>query len=123
MRTTRSMVEIENGQLNRNKNYDEKKLAKKRHTKSMEKDLGTSDGASGEEQKLNSINEQNRRALFLMNKRIPIYQEYDDFLKRRRKDKRVEFILYNREAGEEVLSKESNVDLLKYYGGQSEDTF
>lgn len=115
MRTTRSMAKLENS--------EEKKSTKKRHAKSIEKDLGSSEVTSVEELKLNTGNDSNKRALFLMSKRFPIYQEYDDFLKRRRKDKRAEFISYAREPGEEVLSKKNNADLLKYYGGYTEDTF
>ena len=84
---------------------EEKKLQKKRHTKSIEKDFSASEQTSHEELKFSSPDAFTTRALNLMNKRIPIYQEYDDFLKRRRKDKRIEFITFNREAGEEVLSK------------------
>lgn len=54
-----------------------------------------------------------------------IYQEYDNFLKKRKRDRKAEFIKLRRDSNEEVLSFSNNKDLLKYFGApiSDQDTF
>ena len=100
MRITRSRVnfnklnstsqELKRGEEEKKKPQQLKK-EKKRHAKSMEKDLSICDN------QIENANTQNgkevsSRTILMLNKSIAIYQEYDDFLKRKRKDRRVEFI-------------------------------
>jgi len=53
-----------------------------------------------------------------------VYQAYDDFLKKRRKDKKAEFISKVNEPNEEIIGSTHSKDLLRYSGGVgNEDTF
>jgi hypothetical protein len=124
MRKTRSMLKIPQGEM-KNVKYDTPtiiKSTKKRHTKSMEKDVSSTDDTPFEDLKLKTYKQFSNREKYF-NKGNAIYQEYDEFLKRRRKDKRIEFIKMKNEPGEEILNMKNNKDLLKYFGGVTEDTF
>jgi hypothetical protein len=124
MRKTRSMLKIPQGEM-KNVKYDTPtviKSTKKRDAKSMEKDVSSTDDTPFEYLKLKTYKQFSNREKYF-NKGNAIYQEYDEFLKRRRKDKRIEFIKMKNEPGEEILNMKNNKDLLKYFGGVTEDTF
>ena len=73
MRQTRSMARNKIYEKTSNFEFgEEKKIIKKRHTKSMEKDFLASEQTSPDEYKTNSPSGSTNRAIFLMNKRIPI---------------------------------------------------
>lgn len=112
-----------NGQSSRITRSKAQKGAKgrKRHTKSMEKEALDSSGA-GEELKISPpVWSVQRQRYFGQGNAI--YQEYDEFLKRKRKDKRAEFGKITKEPGEEPLNPKNSKDLLKYFGVANEDTF
>lgn len=54
-----------------------------------------------------------------------IYKEYDEFLKKRKKDRKVEFIKNTLEPGEEIIKTKDNKIIQKLFGGSStdQDTF
>jgi hypothetical protein len=124
MRKTRSMLKLPQSEI-KNVKYDTPtviKSTKKRDTKSMEKDVSSTDDTPFEDLKIKNYKKFSNREKYF-NKGNAIYQEYDEFLKRRRKDKRIEFIKIKNEPGEEILNMKNNKDLLKYFGGSTEDTF
>jgi hypothetical protein len=124
MRKTRSMLKLPQSEI-KNVKYDTPtviKSTKKRDTKSMEKDVSSTDDTPFEDLKIKNYKQFSNREKYF-NKGNAIYQEYDEFLKRRRKDKRIEFIKIKNEPGEEILNMKNNKDLLKYFGGSTEDTF
>lgn len=122
-RMTRSMVRFFSSNSNSKaaSKREESKSGKKRYAKSIEKDISLLENDNSEDRKLNQ--EVLERKISLKSKRVPIYQEYDDFLKRRRKDKRVEFFRTKRELGEEVLSAAKRKQLVRYCETPGEDTF
>lgn len=122
-RMTRSMVRFPSSNSNSKPaaKQEESKMGKKRHAKSIEKDISLIENENLEDRKLNQ--EVSERKVNLKSKRVPIYQEYDDFLKRRRKDKRVEFYRPKRELGEEILSSSKRKQLVRYCETPGEDTF
>ena len=54
-----------------------------------------------------------------------VYKEYDDFLKKRKKDRKVEFIKNTLEPGEEIIKAKDSKLIQKFFGGPSadQDTF
>lgn len=94
MRVTRSKANLKSiSGLTKLSLREGKGVGKKRHTKSIEKELSICKTNPLEENKVKTTrNESSMRTLGLSNKRIALYQEYDDFLKKKKKDKRVEFI-------------------------------
>lgn len=97
------------------------KISKKRHAKSIEKEASEG-GSSREETKITPVKVSEQRERYF-NQGNAIYQEYDDYLKRKRKDKRAEFGKWVKEPGEEALNPKNNKELLKYFGVANEDTF
>ena len=106
--------------ITRSKAQEEWK-GRKRNAKSIEKEASDSSG-DGEELKISPpVWSVQRQRYFSQGNAI--YQEYDDFLKRKRKDKRAEFGKITKDPGEEPLNPKNNKDLLKYFGAANEDTF
>lgn len=120
-RSTRTRASLQNGGSNETRVTDTPKRSqrRKRDVKYFEKDVSSDDEIELEQLKINSKRER------YFNQGNAIYQEYDEFLKKRRKDKKLEFINIKKEPNEEVLSLAKNKDLLKYYGvpTSDQDTF
>lgn len=121
MRQTRSMRKVGNGGsiATQDTNRDVNKVCRKRDAKSIEKEYSSDQGSDFEEIKIDHKNFTQRNRYFNLGNAI--YQEYDDFLRKRKKDKRVEFIKEKVEDNEERLVKGSKQDLLKYFGGPASD--
>lgn len=120
-RSTRTRANLQNVGSNGTRATDTPKRSqrRKRDVKYFEKDLSSDDEIELDQLKINSKRER------YFNQGNAIYQEYDEFLRKRRKDKKLEFISINKEPNEEVLSLAKNKDLLKYYGvpTSDQDTF
>lgn len=93
---------------------------RRRERKSNYKESSLSDGSDLEESKIKFVDNYSKREKYF-NQGNAVYQEYDDFLKKRRKDKRIEFISLKREPNEEVLSSKGYKDLFKYLGASTSD--
>ena len=96
----------------------------KRYIKAFEKEDSSFAESDIEELKDKYSSNYSKREKYF-NQGNAIYQEYDNFLKKRRKDRKAEFIKNIREPGEEVLSMNKNRNLLKYFGtaAADQDTF
>lgn len=93
MRMTRSKISMMESPIQAKWiNNGGKGIGKKRHTKSIVKDISRWENNPLEERKVKIVNQDSTRTLRLSNKRIGLYQDYDDYLKWKRKDRRVEFI-------------------------------
>lgn len=122
VRHTRSMARLRNGSTAKRSNNatPRGRVASKRHTKSIEKEQSSVNESEIEEIKSKYMPNYSKRERYF-NQGNAIYQEYDNFLRKRRKDRRVEFIKNTREPNEEVISLSNNKDLLKYFGAPAND--
>lgn len=126
-RSTRTRAKLQNGGSNetRETNTPKRSQRRKREVKYFEKEVSSDEESELAQMKINYTGKHSKRERYF-NQGNAIYQEYDDFLiKKRRKDKKLEFIRINKEPNEEVLSLAKNRDLLKYYGvpTSDQDTF
>lgn len=119
IRQTRSMMKLKttNRGNSRYAHTSTNTQQKKRDVKSLDKDFSSS------ESEIEELKYSQRDMYF--DQGNSVYQEYDDFLKKRRKDRRVEFFKIKSEPDEEVLSFTNTIDLLKYFGAPNseQDTF
>jgi hypothetical protein len=120
VRETRSMTKTnghpEEGQLSRRLH------ANKRELKSIQK--STNNDSESDESHYSKQNEYTNRNQYF-HRYGSIYQEYDDFLKKRKKNKRIEFIPRYSDPNEEAIESINSKDLIKYKGPStvSQDTF
>lgn len=125
-RYTRSMTNLNNQHSNNTKTTptSQDNRGRRRDAKSIEKDLSSISHSELEEMKINFDNKYSKREEYY-NLGNAVYQEYDEFLKKRRKDKRAEFIKIHREHDEEIPTMKNSKDLLRYFGAPTadQDTF
>ena len=97
---------------------------KKRDAKSIDKDLSSVQESDLEEMKIKYSEKYSKREKYF-NQGNAIYQEYDEFLKRRKKDRKTEFVKLKKEPNEEPINSANSKDLLKFFGGPhaDQDTF
>lgn len=93
---------------------------RRRDLKSLEKASSSEEESELAEMKIRFTDNYSKRERYY-NQGNAIYQEYDDFMKRRRKDKRAEFITVRKDTNEEMLNSKSHGDLLKYFGAPTSD--
>lgn len=122
MRQTRSMVKekTKNGVPSKTTVASSNVHRKKRDAKSIEKDMSSVGESELEEMKIKYSGKFSTREKYF-NQGNAIYQEYDEFLKRKRKDKKLEFIKLKKEPNEEAINSTNSKDLLKFFGGPNSD--
>lgn len=122
MRQTRSMAkeETKNGVPSKTTVASSNVQRKKRDAKSIEKDMSSVAESELEEMKIKYSEKFSKREKYF-NQGNAIYQEYDEFLKRRRKDKKLEFIKLKKEPNEEIINSTNSKELLKFFGGPNSD--
>lgn len=109
MRTTRSMAQPKF--INNSIKEKSIKTNRKREIKSIQK--STNDESESEQDTRNQIREISPRDDYFR-RYGSIYQEYDNFLNKRKKNKKIEFIPNLSEPYEELLGSSNSKDLMKY---------
>jgi uncharacterized membrane protein len=122
MRLTRSMAKdkITNGVPSKTTVASSNANKKKRDTKSMEKDMSSVAESELEDMKVKYSEKYSKREKYF-NQGNAIYQEYDEFLKKKKKDRKIEFIKLKKEPNEEFINSTNSKDLLKFFGGPNSD--